>query len=73
MHDGGIDIKFTVNDKEVCDSKAIYGGAGHVAKLADGKVWETIRESSYCNSTIPIKKGDKIYMQANYDVELHPS
>lgn len=73
MHDGGIDIEFKINDKTVCDSRAVYGGEGHTAKTTDGKTWETIRESTYCNNTIPVKKGDKIFMQANYDVDLHPS
>lgn len=72
MHDGGINIILKVNDKEVCNSRAVYGGPGHVTKI-DGKVWETISESTYCNHTVPVKKGDSIYMQANYDVELHPS
>jgi hypothetical protein len=72
MHDGGVNIILKVNDKEVCNSRAVYGGLGHVAKV-DGKVWETISESTYCNNTVPVKKGDKIYMQTNYDVELHPS
>jgi len=73
MHDGGVNLFLTVNDKVVCNSTAIYGGEGHTAKTADGKVWETINTSSYCNKTIPVKKGDKIVMQANYDVGLHPS
>jgi hypothetical protein len=73
MHDGGVNMVFTVNDKEVCNSKATYGGEGHVGKTAEGKVWETIAESSYCNTTFPVKKGDRIFMQANYDVGLHPS
>lgn len=73
MHDGGINIVLKVNDEVVCDSRASYGGEGHTATMADGKVWETLRESTKCTKSIPVKKGDKIYMQANYDLELHPS
>jgi hypothetical protein len=73
LHDGGINIQIKINDKEVCDSKAAYGGEGHVTKQADGRIWETIRETSTCEGPIKVKKGDKIYMQANYDLDLHPS
>jgi hypothetical protein len=73
MHDGGLNIILKINDKVVCDSRATYGGEGHTTKTDDGKIWETIAESSYCPETIKVIKGDKIYMQANYDVSLHPS
>jgi hypothetical protein len=73
LHDGGINIMLKINDKEVCNSKASYGGEGHVTKTPDGRTWETIRETSTCYDPIKVKKGDKIYMQANYDLDLHPS
>ncbi|KAF2435989.1 hypothetical protein EJ08DRAFT_645019 [Tothia fuscella] len=73
LHDGGINIQVKINDKEVCNSKAAYGGEGHVTKTPEGRVWETIRETSTCYDPIKVKKGDKIYMQANYDLDLHPS
>jgi len=73
MHDGGVNIVLKINDQEVCNSKAVYGGEGHTSKTPDGKVWETIRETSSCYTPIKVKKGDKFYMQANYDTELHPS
>jgi hypothetical protein len=73
MHDGGVNIVFKINDKVVCDSKAIYGGEGHSSKGSDGQLWETIAESTSCMDPIPVKKGDSVHMQANYDVELHPS
>ena len=44
-----------------------------MSKSPDGKVWETIRETSSCDEPVKVKKGDKIYMQANYDLGLHPS
>ena len=73
MHDGGVNIQFKVNGKEACDSRAVYGGQGHESVGADGKVWKTIRESTYCPTPFKIKKGDKIEMQANYDLDLHPA
>jgi len=73
MHDGGVNIVFKINDKIVCDSKAIYGGEGHSTKGPNGQVWETIAESTSCMDPIPVKSGDRVFMQANYDIELHPS
>jgi len=73
LHDGGIDLNLKVNGKTVCVSRAQYGGEGHVTKTADGKVWETIKETSTCDQPIKVSKGDKIYMQANYDLDMHPS
>jgi hypothetical protein len=71
MHDGGVNIILKVNDKLVCDSRALYGGPG-AETVVDGKVWKTIREVTKCLDPIPVKKGDRVYMQANYDTELHP-
>jgi hypothetical protein len=68
---GGVNIILKINDKVVCDSKALYGGPGFTTTV-DGKVWETIRESTKCLDPILVKKGDRVYMQANYDTVLHP-
>jgi len=62
-----------INNKEVCNSMASYGGEGHVTKGADGKVMESLRETSICAEVIKVSKGDKIAFQANYDLNLHPS
>jgi hypothetical protein len=64
---------FRVNDKEVCNSKATYGGEGHTGHTSDGKVWETIRTTSLCDVPLKVTKGDKVYMEAHYDLDLHPS
>lgn len=72
VHDGGINIILKINGEIVCDSKASYGGEGHTAKTADGKVWETIATTSTCLEPIKVTKGDKMYMEAHYDLELHP-
>ncbi|QDS77201.1 hypothetical protein FKW77_002619 [Venturia effusa] len=73
VHDGGIDVVLQVNGKTVCHSKATYGGEGHTAKTADGKVWETIAATSTCWEPIKVSRGDKLFMEAHYDLELHPS
>jgi hypothetical protein len=72
MHDGGSNIDVKINDKLVCDSKALYGGPGHVGKLADGKNWETISDMVTCSDGILVKKGDKVALSAHYDVVVHP-
>jgi hypothetical protein len=73
VHDGGIDVVLKINDKVVCDSKATYGGLGHTATTADGKKWETIATTSTCLEPVKVSKGDKLYMEAHYDLDLHPS
>jgi hypothetical protein len=72
LHDGGNDIQLTINGKEICDSKAIYGGKGFEGKSADGKAWNTINHMDLCPTTIPLKRGDELVIQANYDTEKHP-
>jgi hypothetical protein len=72
MHDGGVNIVLKINDKVMCDSRALYGGDGFVTTTSDGKVWETIRETTKCVDPIPVRKGDRMDMQANYDTDLHP-
>jgi len=73
LHDGGVNLILKINDKIVCNSQTTYGGPGHVGKTSDGKVWETIQKTSSCDDPVKIKKGDKVYMEANYDLDLHPS
>jgi hypothetical protein len=73
MHDGGSNIDLKVNDKLACDSQAIYGGKGHVGRTSDGKTWQTIGDMKTCPDGVLVKKGDKISMSANYDLEAHPS
>jgi hypothetical protein len=60
-----------VNSKEVCNSQAVYGGPGLEGKSPDGKPWSTIAHMTKCPD-IEIKQGDKIVMQANYDLDKHP-
>lgn len=61
-----------MNDQVACESNATYGGPGFEGKNPDGNTWYTIRSMSTC-ATVELKKGDKIFFQANYDVEKHPA
>ena len=73
MHDGGTGIQFYVNSKLICDSKAIYGGSTGTRKSENGDIWETMSGVVECNDPVEVKKGDKIYLQSNYDLEKHPA
>jgi len=70
--DGGLALEAKVNGKEVCSSKAVYGGPGHERVGEDGKKWATIAETTPCPNVIPLKKGDKLNLEARYDLDAHP-
>jgi hypothetical protein len=71
MHDGGTGVNMYVNGKLYCESKAIYGGKGGTLNV-DGKTWSTIATMTECNKPIPVKKGDKLKIEATYDTKEHP-
>jgi hypothetical protein len=71
MHDGGTGILFKVNDKVVCDSKAIYG-RGQKLKGDDGKDFDALNGMVECTDPVPVKRGDQIYLEAGFDLEKHP-
>jgi hypothetical protein len=73
MHDGGSDISIKINGKEVCLSKAEYGGEGHEGIGADGKPWTTLRSMSTCSEPIHVNKGDRLAMEAHFDMKEHPA
>jgi hypothetical protein len=54
-----------VNDKKVCESEAIY------AKGGDNND-EVLVDMTFCNNSIPIKKGDELTLRAEYDLKSHP-
>jgi len=72
MHDGGDNLKLFINDREVCNSKASYGGPESTLVGADGKKWETINAMSECNNPVKVKSGDNLKIIANFDTKLHP-
>jgi len=75
MHDGGLNMVLKLNGETICDSKAIYnaGAVGtHQGGGHDGGMGGMLSDTSGCLKSIAVKKGDKIEMEANYDMELHP-
>jgi hypothetical protein len=62
-----------VNGQVVCDSKAVYGGDGRSSKDGNGKTEETLSGQTDCSPALKVKKGDKLAVLANYDLELHPA
>ncbi|KAF2670695.1 hypothetical protein BT63DRAFT_438319 [Microthyrium microscopicum] len=67
LHDGGDYLKVIVNGKEICTSQPEYFG-----KAGDAK-WDTIKEMTTCKDPIPVKKGDKLVIDAGYDLNKHPA
>ena len=88
LHDGGSSVVLMINDKTACTSDAIYGGGSDYVKAvpmpgmpgmeggggtdANGKAIQTISHMTECIDPIPIRKGDKITLSANYDLITHP-
>lgn len=64
-HDGATTAKIYLNNKLVCESKAIYGGE---SAALDGKRWQTITAYEDCKDPIKISVGDKLTMSAEYDL-----
>jgi hypothetical protein len=83
VHDGATGADVFVNDKIICNSVATYrkGAGGHHHRKrqikADGDYskadLEHISDLSMCRwpQGVPLKKGDALYMTANYDFTLH--
>lgn len=54
-----------INDKEVCESKAVYGKGGSNND-------ETIVSMTPCPPSLKLKKGDILSMKSVYDLKSHP-
>jgi hypothetical protein len=62
LHSGGDKMIMYINGKVVCESKALYGSKGDSA----------IESMSVCFSKpLPVKQGDKLVLEAVYDVSKH--
>jgi len=72
LHDGGLHMVITINEKEVCDSQIEYGGPGHEQVQPNGKVWKTLARTIGCPAPIRVHKGDRIQMRAFFDFDKHP-
>jgi hypothetical protein len=73
LHDGGLDMAVKINGKEVCRSKALYGGPGHEGKNKDGTPWTIIQGTTMCDEPIQVRKGDKLDVVASFDMDKHPA
>jgi hypothetical protein len=82
LHNGGDSVELFLNGKTVCLSKAEYtangksgmgmGMSGHKKRDEPVKLGETIATITKCTKPIPIKKGDKLKVSANFDLNKHP-
>jgi hypothetical protein len=71
MHDGGTGMVLKVNDKVVCDSKAEYGTRG-TFKADDGREIQALSGMKECNEPLSVKRGDRLSIEAYFDLEKHP-
>jgi hypothetical protein len=72
MHDGGVAMSAKINGKEVCNSKALYGGPGHEGTSEKGEKWTTINSMEFCEESIKVSKGDNLTITADFDMSAHP-
>jgi hypothetical protein len=80
-------VELTLNGKVACMSVAKYsatgeGGHGHGGGgmggtggmvTEQGMIGETLASISKCTDPIAIKKGDKLKVTANFDLDKHPT
>ncbi|KAF2398655.1 hypothetical protein EJ06DRAFT_557869 [Trichodelitschia bisporula] len=85
MHDGGTSTEVFKNDQRICISYPHYsmgghgmGGMGHDKRqLRAGNHTNTdiehidVQEGCFYTDPVPIKKGDSLYIRANYDFTAH--
>ena len=87
MHDGGISTSIFKNNEQICTSIPHYSkaqtGHGHgdmvrrqmsSGQLGNETTSEHIQSQGICSypNGIPLKKGDSMYLQVQYDFKLHP-
>jgi hypothetical protein len=79
--DGSINMVFSLNGKQVCDSRTEYNaaavGGSQAGAQAGGHGHGGMNEGmmggiSICMDGTDYKKGDKLSIAANYDLDLHP-
>jgi hypothetical protein len=73
LHGGGLKIVFTVNGKDACESKIVYGGPGHEQVQPNGEIWKTIATNVGCEDPIRVHKDDKVQLHAYFDFNEHPA
>jgi len=68
LHDGALNMKIHVNDKEVCSAEAVYGREGGLSM--SGQEWETISHYTSCKTT-KLRPGDQLKITSDYDLRQH--
>ena len=61
-----------VNNKLACNSTAIYGLAGGEL-VVEGREWKTISKMTECLTPTKVAKGDRVRLEATYDMIAHPA
>jgi hypothetical protein len=59
----GSGVHISVNGKLMCSSMPTYEMVNKEPR---------VREFSHCGNVVPLEKGDRITMRAEYDVEKYP-
>lgn len=82
MHDGGSGVRAYLNDQQICESQALYGGTGQskvgyigrasTLNRVTGHGDDGISGTTICDTVVPIKVGDVLRFVADFDVEAHP-
>lgn len=70
MHDGGTGMTIKINDKLICDSKAIYN---KVRSMEDGTESDALSGMVECNEPFQVKRGDTLSVEAFFDLNKHPA
>jgi hypothetical protein len=72
--DGGENMVLKLNGAIICDSRAEYRAesvAGHGG--SERGMEGMISNMKMCLKSVDVKKGDKLSMEANYDMKKHPA
>jgi len=85
VHDGGTHTIWYVNGKPACNSTQLYGrkpgftekadagmGGGVAGMAGMSGAMAHISDSSVCMDFGEVKRGDKVYLEAFYNTNLHP-
>jgi hypothetical protein len=79
--DGSVNMVFSLNGKQICDSRTEYNapavGEGQAGTQPSGNHHGGLNGGmmsgiSICMNETAYKKGDKLSIAANYDLDLHP-
>jgi hypothetical protein len=72
VHEGGEKIILLLNDKLICESRAVYGGSQGTFLREDGFKWEGISYMTPCHEPVNINRGDVLTMVSTYDTSNRP-